>query len=926
MATRPAAVSTSRNDTASGKRLEISVGQKQIIICFLGMLLLAGVVFTPLNTASPPLTAYGPSVSTKPVRPADTAVHPSPSWPPASPVSFTRSTANGSDGCAAWRPRAALIKNGNGQRHDDAAWLMMSVGAESAVSEPPVRVSDVWRVAARRLGLFHDDGGAVRCRDILWRRFRFSDDVDRPHPSATPPSGSPPSYRVHADVWDRNKVGKASTAAAKLESPSRGKDSPPRKESPPRWGKTCSTSRRGTQVATFPGIPTGVRTDEAQQRDVGGELLITSLEYLGGPCGLRGGVAENDVTEAFSLGDVAATAPQIAARHWKQSSKKAGTSTRDIPPITQSQQGMCLYYATNFCVARGGLFFFEPPAGHGGRRQRSANDVTLQLCNELRSKLKLRVSLVADRATYVINSSGNNDSGGGRVDVVASRFAHVVPCWQFYGYHLFQCLASVFVAQQSILLTAGDDGELEVGDVSQPTTSSPAKSPDVDDNHTTFLSFCANARAPSRPPPKKGEKGRATTPPPFDVYVFNHAYSLPAASRAHYSHAMYLGSETSWWNTSSASRQASARRLGLSTDIRSAPFWPMWSVVASHPSRVEEVFKYPYRSPDAPQRWQWAASPSSLPASGGGAPDVQHVHGESGGEVGRCYRRGILGAPNHNFISHHGRRLHAAAMHREFRRRWESMSLSEAQRLSMDLPWPLPPLPDLTVLATTAYRVLVVQRSAKSGRVQGVRDLSNAVEVAQRFSVFEWAPPSRNASGVAVPGERRGLKGNDDGAPNVEHDDEEVRRCTGSVLGRRRQLRGKSGSDGGGGRFFTDVRRVDWATVPVEIQWRIAATAHVIVAPHGAGNVWIWAMPPGAVFIEIWPDCVARNVYAVMAAQYRVRYIPVCLRRVAKKTVADDAAEKFSFLHENVDFPPSRLDALLPKLATFLFLSSSLAH
>ena len=102
------------------------------------------------------------------------------------------------------------------------------------------------------------------------------------------------------------------------------------------------------------------------------------------------------------------------------------------------------------------------------------------------------------------------------------------------------------------------------------------------------------------------------------------------------------------------------------------------------------------------------------------------------------------------------------------------------------------------------------------------------------------------------------------------------------------------------------VETVDWAELSFEAQYNKAATADVVVAMHGAGNSWILAQRPRTAFIEIWPQCVARNVYLVMARQYNVRYYSLCLQ-IPTKAAPGSPEARYGFLHHSLDVPIAKL-------------------
>jgi hypothetical protein len=159
---------------------------------------------------------------------------------------------------------------------------------------------------------------------------------------------------------------------------------------------------------------------------------------------------------------------------------------RLAPEVKKNASAKCFYYFRNFCVVRGALKLFK--------RELTRSDTstgTFRLCNELRGKIQLRYTLevtpnVLPAPIEVLEETAVDPGTGEGRKRRTYRVAHVTACWQYYGFHLFQCLAAAFAAE----------AELNVSNVR--------------------------------------------------LYHYNHAQSLPKVSREHYSHAMYLGSSKDW--------------------------------------------------------------------------------------------------------------------------------------------------------------------------------------------------------------------------------------------------------------------------------------------------------------------------------------------------------------------------------------------
>eukprot|EP01065_Artemidia_motanka_P043497 TRINITY_DN6036_c2_g1_i1.p1 TRINITY_DN6036_c2_g1~~TRINITY_DN6036_c2_g1_i1.p1 ORF type:complete len:471 (+),score=128.61 TRINITY_DN6036_c2_g1_i1:69-1415(+) len=94
------------------------------------------------------------------------------------------------------------------------------------------------------------------------------------------------------------------------------------------------------------------------------------------------------------------------------------------------KSSQCFYTATSVCVRDGAL------ALYADRTDRP--DPWLRLCNDLRSKIRVRFEYLPPEAAppHPLPSEGS--------DVPA----HVVSCWQLYGYHLHLCLLAAWYVQK----------------------------------------------------------------------------------------------------------------------------------------------------------------------------------------------------------------------------------------------------------------------------------------------------------------------------------------------------------------------------------------------------------------------------------------------------------------------------------------------
>jgi hypothetical protein len=209
-----------------------------------------------------------------------------------------------------------------------------------------------------------------------------------------------------------------------------------------------------------------------------------------------------------------------------------------------------------------------------------------------------------------------------------------------------------------------------------------------------------------------------------------------------------------------------------------------------------------------------------------------------------CYRRGIIGHPNHNAVPGDQRRGH---------------------RIHLDRLWLTTATVDSNAkaYASGGMRILVTQRGSK-GKNQGGRRILNLDAVVDALR-------EAFSSAARLP-------------QHVHH---------------------------------VEVDTVDWAALTFAEQYNRAAQADVVVAMHGAGNSWILAQRPRTAFVEIWPQCVARNVYLVMARQYNVRYYSLCLM-LPSKAAAGSPEARYGFLHHSLDVPPAKLVAVARNALEFV--------
>ena len=493
-----------------------------------------------------------------------------------------------------------------------------------------------------------------------------------------------------------------------------------------------------------------------------------SAESRALPAKLSRGVPVSAVSSSVAL-----TADQVAQR--------ARGDTVIVRASGDKASPHCYYEVHNFCVRNSALLFLRSPSssppssvtsnssasGRRGRSDETASPSTLRLCNELRRKFNLPVAWQA----------GASQSPPGAVrfepDGVA---AHILGCWQFYGFHAWQCAVAAFDVEQRPPLFAPASQFFAVPNATEAVTAA----------QRTFV---------------------------YDLWLYNHAVSMPKAAREHFSHAMFLGGPSSWTDTAAPKQPASPSSAGAA---RSAPWWGVWSANAARgPATVRELQRHP-------EARRGGASTESV-----------------------CYRRGLIGQPVHHVVSAATRREHVRAMRRAF-------GIAEARHLSG---------------GTGDVRVIVAQRGA--GSKQGSRRIVNVDDVVRA---------AREALGAGL--------------------------AAGTPANR---------SSSGGRRPAVHVDVVDFAALPFDEQMRLASRARVLIATHGAGNVWAAFMPEGAsALIELWPqDAVSRDVYATLCRQHGVGYAPVFARQAPLFGPRGSHEAKFSFLHQDVNVPLDELRRVL---------------
>jgi hypothetical protein len=280
-------------------------------------------------------------------------------------------------------------------------------------------------------------------------------------------------------------------------------------------------------------VPKPTSTERAQGRRGGG----------GAECSTKGKSADEHDTGNDVVDNDASLKSLQANPTWTSFFNKAFSGSGYFTRVERGSQdkssSQCYYRATRVCVRHGAVYFVRPKKraatdsketwlGTGVTPQSSSG--TLRLCNELRPKINFKFFVVDESPVEGRPPIGFRDAGPGSK-------AHMTSCWQYYGYHLVQCVATAFAVQAT-------HGFVE------PLKTAPAN------RNVTLL-------------------------------LFNHAISLPQAAREHFSHAMYIGSSADWRDP--GPRAGPKSRPGY----RAAPLWPLWSQSTSSPRAVVEAFKFP---------------------------------------------------------------------------------------------------------------------------------------------------------------------------------------------------------------------------------------------------------------------------------------------------------------------------------------------
>jgi hypothetical protein len=225
---------------------------------------------------------------------------------------------------------------------------------------------------------------------------------------------------------------------------------------------------------------------------------------------------------------------QLGGMSWAASSQTSQVLRYDENPRSR----FCYYVVRNACIERQQLVLYAPSnladAKQGGRAVSSSPltvDAQLRgkpfrLCNELRRKFRFHYSIARTPTPRTARNSNNNNN--------TTTNAHIAACWQYYGFHLFQCLAALFTMQLQHHMHSG-----------------------------------------------------------VDMYLFNHAVSLHESSRDHFSHQLVLGSASSFLD--GLERRRRGRRNAPTGTNR---YWGMWAQNTKSPSQIDEVFNGPSATED----------------------------------------------------------------------------------------------------------------------------------------------------------------------------------------------------------------------------------------------------------------------------------------------------------------------------------------
>lgn len=224
-----------------------------------------------------------------------------------------------------------------------------------------------------------------------------------------------------------------------------------------------------------------------------------------------------------------------AAAHNNGNGAVARRSSVGHPTLVQRysedpRSRFCYYVLRNACVEHGQVMLLQEPS-NGSEPPPPLSPLSqlkgkpFRLCNELRRKYRLHYSVASsapslqDKEQRHMSSPSLHPNG------------HVASCWQYYGFHLFHCLASLFVTQLQ---------------------------------HNM---------------------------PNVDMFLFNHAASLHESSRDHFSHQLILGSATNFTDGNER-RHVSKDVSAMTRSHVWNAYWGMWAQNSKSPSQIDEVFSY----------------------------------------------------------------------------------------------------------------------------------------------------------------------------------------------------------------------------------------------------------------------------------------------------------------------------------------------
>lgn len=486
------------------------------------------------------------------------------------------------------------------------------------------------------------------------------------------------------------------------------------------------------------------------------------------------------------------------AYHQKNGDSNAATAVTRFDANPRSR--FCYYVLRNACVEHGRLVFFRDPthANQSSGVDAQLKGKALRLCNELRRKFHLH---------YTVRDAsfpGGGQPAAGRVHRAVA--AHVPACWQYYGYHLFQCLASMFTMQLQHGLQ------------------------DV------------------------------------DVWLYNHAASLPEASRAHFSHQLHLGSSQDF------------------TDGGANRYWGLWEQNTQDPGRVRVL---------------------------SGAAPTRPV-------MSTCYHTMLIGQVVHHELTTPQRRVHAMwlrnVLRRQFRRELQrpvSLAAATTDALWLDAAPLLNEDVGRSAHDNTTLRVTVADRT--HGKRQGSRSIIDVGRLMAAIADHLMADQQHPKEWQPRPLPEQDGRTSGRGA----HKEAEGRATLGCVRGLPSQFildhvtRTLRGADSAPHSIRSVVLcLVDWAVLPLGVQAAVAEASHVVVAAHGGGNTWIALQRPHTVFIELWHSpYVPRNVFVTMAQEYNVRYY-AHLRK--------DVPAPGNFMHQSVNVDVPQLLSLIDAAVGYL--------